>query len=81
MDFPGSTSDKEPTYQYKRCKRCRFDLWVMKIPWRRAWHPTPVFCLENPTDKGYWWATIHGLTKSWIRLKKLSMHARYPFIN
>ena len=21
----------------------RFILWVRKIPWRRAWHPTPVF--------------------------------------
>ena len=20
-----------------------FDLWVEKIPWRRAWQPTPVF--------------------------------------
>ena len=24
-------------------KRHRFNLWVGKIPWRRAWHPTPVF--------------------------------------
>ena len=24
-------------------KRCRFDPWVGKIPWRRAWLPTPVF--------------------------------------
>ena len=24
-------------------KRCRFDLWVGKTPWRRAWQPTPVF--------------------------------------
>ena len=24
-------------------KRLRFDLWVGKIPWRRAWQPTPVF--------------------------------------
>ena len=23
--------------------RPRFDLWVGKIPWRRKWHPTPVF--------------------------------------
>ena len=22
---------------------CRFDPWVRKIPWRRAWQPTPVF--------------------------------------
>ena len=26
-----------------RHKRHRFDPWVKKIPWRRAWHPTSVF--------------------------------------
>ena len=26
----------------RRCKRCEFDPWVGKIPWRRAWQPTPV---------------------------------------
>ena len=23
--------------------RCGFNSWVRKIPWRRAWQPTPVF--------------------------------------
>ena len=27
----------------RRHKRCRFDPWVGKIPWRRAQQPTPVF--------------------------------------
>ena len=22
-------------------------------------------CLENPTDRGAWWATVHGVAKSW----------------
>ena len=26
----------------RRHKRCRFDPWVGKIPWRRKWQPTPV---------------------------------------
>ena len=26
-----------------RCKRCRFDPWVRKIPWRRKWQLAPVF--------------------------------------
>ena len=26
-----------------QCKRCGFDPWVKKIPWRRKWQPTPVF--------------------------------------
>ena len=25
-------------------------------------------CLENPMDRGAWWATVHGVTKSWTRL-------------
>ena len=41
--FPGSASGKEPACQCKRCKRLWFDLWVGKIPWRRAWQATPVF--------------------------------------
>ena len=31
---------KEPACQ---CRRCGFDPWIGKIPWRKAWQPTPVF--------------------------------------
>ena len=41
--FPGSASGKEPAYQCRRRKRCKFDPWAGKIPRRRAWQPTPVF--------------------------------------
>ena len=41
MGLPGGTSGKEPACQYRRHKRCRFDPWIGKIPWRRAWQPTP----------------------------------------
>ena len=41
--FPGGARGKEPACQCRRCKRCRFDPWVWKIPWRRSWQPTPVF--------------------------------------
>ena len=33
---------KEPPCQSRRHKRYRFDPWIGKIPWRRAWPPTPV---------------------------------------
>ena len=26
-----------------QCRRCWFESWVGKIPWRRGWQPTPVF--------------------------------------
>ena len=34
---------KEPICQCRRHRRGGFDPWFRKIPWRRAWQPTPVF--------------------------------------
>ena len=34
-------------------------------------------CLGNPIDGGAWWATVHGITKSWTKLSTcLHTHAR-----
>ena len=41
--LPSGTSGKEPACQCRRHKRRGFDPWVRKIPWRKAWQPTPVF--------------------------------------
>ena len=41
--LPGSASGKEPACQCRRQKRCEFDSWVGKIPWRRKWQPTAIF--------------------------------------
>ena len=35
-------------------------------------NPLQYSCLENPMDRGAWWATVHGVTQSWKRLKQLS---------
>jgi len=43
VGFPGGTSGKETACQCRRHRRHGFDPWVEKIPWRRAWQPTPVF--------------------------------------
>ena len=34
-------------------------------------------CLENPTDRGAWWATVCRATKSWTRL---SEHTHIKFV-
>ena len=54
-----------------------FDSWVGKIPWRRAWQPTPVFLPENPMDRGAWRATVHGVAESrtWLSDRLLCVHA------
>ena len=31
-------------------------------------NPLQYSCLGNPMDRGAWWATVHGVAKSWTRL-------------
>ena len=35
-------------------------------------NPLQCSCLENPRDRGAWWAAIYGVTQSWTWLKQLS---------
>ena len=43
VGFSGGANDKEAICQCRWCKRLRFYSWVGKIPWRRAWQPSPGF--------------------------------------
>ena len=52
--------------------------YVRKIPWRRAWQPTPVFLPGQSMDRRAWRATVHGVAKSWTQLKRLSTHRQIP---
>ena len=55
-------------------ERHTFNPWVGKIPWRRAGNPLQYSCLENPLDRGAWWAMVYRVTKSQTQLKRLTMH-------
>ena len=51
--FPAGSSGQtnkqtQPACQCRGYKKHRFDPWVGKIPWRRAWEPTPVFLPGEP---------------------------------
>ena len=37
-------------------------------------NPLQHSCLENPTDRGAWWAAVHGVTKSWAWLCDWHLH-------
>ena len=34
--------------------------------------PLQCSCLENPRDRGAWWAAVYGVAQNWTRLKRLS---------
>ena len=38
--------------------------------------PLQYSCLENPMDRGTWWATVHGVAKSRIRLSDFTFTFR-----
>ena len=74
MGLPGGASEKELTCQCKRHERNRFYPGVGKIPWRRAWLPTPVFLPGESYGQKSLEATVHRVIKSRTQLKQLSMH-------
>ena len=37
-------------------------------------NPLQYSCLENPMDRGAWWATVHGVAKSRTSIKQCSTH-------
>ena len=43
MDFQVVLVVKNPPANAEDIKRYGFQIWVRKIPWRRAWQSTPVF--------------------------------------
>ena len=42
-------------------------------------NPFQYSCLENSMDRGTWQTIVHIITKSWTRLKHLSMHT-YAYV-
>ena len=50
------------------------DTWVQSLGWEDPLekgietHST-IINQENPMDRGAWWATVHGVKKSWTRLR------------
>ena len=36
-------------------------------------NPLQYSCLENPMDREAWWATVHGVPKSWTRLSDFTL--------
>ena len=57
--FPGGSAEKDLPANAEDT----LDPWIGKTPCRRKQQPTPIFLPRNPTDKGVWWAMLHGSLK------------------
>ena len=73
--FPHNASGKEPACQYRRLSRDSGSIpGSGRSPGEGNGNPLQYSCLENPMDRGSWWAAIHRVIKSWTKLKWLSTH-------
>ena len=39
-----------------------------RCPGEGTGYPLQDSCLENSMERGAWWATVHGVAKSWTQL-------------
>ena len=71
VGFLGGTSGKEPSCRWRRHG---FNPWVGKIPWRRAWQPTPAFLSGESHGQRSLVGYSPRVANSQTQLKKLSTH-------
>ena len=71
MGFPGGSEVKVPVCNVR-------DLGVIpgseRFPGEGNGNPLQYSCLQNPMDRGAWWATVHGVAKSQTQLERLHYH-------
>ena len=68
--FPDAASCKESACQCRRQETGSVPGFE-KFHGERHDNPLHCSCLDNPMDRGAWWAMVHGITKSQTRLKCL----------
>ena len=59
-----------------QCGRPRFSE-SGRSPGKGHGNPLQYSCLENPMDRGAWWAMVHGVAKIWTWPKRLSIQLNY----
>ena len=69
MDFAGGSDGKESAYNAGDPGSIPGS---GRSPGEGNGNPLQYSCLENPTDGGDWWATAHGVAKSWTRLSDIT---------
>ena len=65
VDFPGGSDGKASAYKVRDPGSIPG---LGRSPAEGNGNPLQCSCLENPMDGGAWWATVHGVAKSWTRL-------------
>ena len=71
VNFPGGSAVKKPTASAG-------DVGLIpglgRSPGEGNGNPLQYSCLENPMDRGAWWATVHGVAKSRTQLSDFTFN-------
>ena len=67
--FPGGTSGKEPPANAGDMRDIGLILGAGRSSGGGHGNPLQYSYLENPTDRGAWWTTVHRVAQSWTLLK------------
>ena len=62
--FPGGASSKEPTCQSGDIRDTGSIPGSGRLPGEGNGSPLQSSCLENPMNRGTWWAIVHGVAES-----------------
>ena len=57
---------------------CGFSPWAGRSPAEGNGNPLQYSCLENPIDRGAWWAALHGACKGSDTSERVDMHTQAP---
>ena len=79
MPFPGGTVVKNLPVNARNTRDVDLIPGSGRSPGVGNGNPLQYSCLENPRDRGPWWAAVYGVAQSWARLKQLSSSSRVIF--
>ena len=79
--FPGGAGGKEPTANAEDTRDVGLNPESARSPGKGNHYPIQYSCLENPMDRGAWWATVHGVAKSWTQPRQQHAHTAHCIPN
>ena len=79
--FPGGAGGEEPAANTEDPRDMGLNPESARSPAKGNHYPLQYSCLENPMDRGVWWATVHGVPKSWTRLRQQHTHTSHCILN
>ena len=79
--FPGGVSGKESTSNAGDVRDMGLIPGLGRSPTGGHRNLLQYSYLENPMERGAWWATVHGVANSWTQMKWLSTHSCIIYVD